>query len=193
MTKASSEQTHRGYIIRTMVIGKMVKARAFTGAKAVLDAEAASVDAVTRMMRDRLDARDAAYRAKRHGPIPTVEEFVDALNRVSDKINAPQLKMLRALYEAPDRMLNATELAAAAGYARYLSANEKFGKLARMVAEDLAYDPEPRADGAVSWASTLATDDDQGDAADAAHWRWKMRPEVADAIGKLGLFASRAA
>jgi hypothetical protein len=46
--------------------------------------------------------------------------------------------MLKAPLAARDRTLTATELAAAAGYSGFASANEKFGKLARMIARTSA-------------------------------------------------------
>ena len=94
--------------------------------------------------------------------------------------------MLTALHSAPDQTLTATQLAAAAGYDSYASANEKFGKLARMIAEDLDFQPPRRADGSPLWTATLATEADTGAPTSDGQWRWKMRLEVAECMRLLG-------
>jgi hypothetical protein len=188
MSKSSGEQAHRGYVIRTLAMGKQVKARAFTGSKAVMDAESNSLDGVLKIMRDRLDARDASARGKRQDSIPTTEEFVDALNRVAKSVTEPQRKMLRALYEAPDQTLTATQIATAAGYTRHLTATEKLSKYARLIAEDLGYEPAPGPKGAPEWTTTLATEDERDESVAPAQWRWKLRPQVSEAIERLKMF-----
>ena len=95
------------------------------------------------------------------------------------------------LFEAPAQTLTATAIAAAAGYARYTTAIERFSKLARSIAEDLGYEPETKVDGTAIWTTTLATQDDTG-ADDPAQWRWKLRPEVDAALRQLGWFAGPA-
>lgn len=188
MSKPPTEHAHRGYVIRTMAVGKLVRARAFTGPKAVMDAEANSLDNVLKQMRERLDARDEAARGKRQGDIPTADEFVDAFNRVATQMVEAQRKMLRALYEAPGHSLTATEIAAAAGYTRHMTANEKFGKLARLLAEDLGYEPEKREDGTVMWTTTVATEAPRDADTPPAQFRWQLRPQVVEAITRLNLF-----
>jgi hypothetical protein len=67
------------------------------------------------------------------------------------------------------------QIAAAAGYPSFRSANEKFGKLARMVAADLGYNPERRSDGSPMWTLTLATNANPTPRDDNGDWRWTMR------------------
>lgn len=193
MSTTSSEHTHRGYVIRTMAVDKKIKARAFTGRKAVLDAEAKSLDDVLKLLRDRLDARDDARRALRQDNIPTTDEFVDALNRVDAAATDAQRKMLRALYEAPNQTLTASQIATAAGYTRYMTVNERFGKFARMIAEDLGYEPATRADGTPMWTTTIAIEGEPDENAGVADWRWKLRPQVKEAVDRLGWFAPASA
>jgi hypothetical protein len=94
--------------------------------------------------------------------------------------------MLKALFSAPNRTLTATQLAAAAGYTSYASANEKFGKLARMVAEDLGFVPDQRPDGSPIWTLTLASADPNW-REDDREWRWAMRQQVADCLIMMNL------
>jgi hypothetical protein len=187
---STGEHTHRGYIIRTMVVDRKVKARAFTGRKAVLDAEAGSVEGALKTLREKLDARDAARRTQRRDDVPTAEEFVDALNRVDAAATDAQRRMLRALYDAPGRTLTSTQVAVIAGYTRHMTVNEKFGKYARLIAEDLGYEPATRSDGTPIWTSTIASEAEPDSGAAAADWRWTLRPEVAEAIARLGWFTT---
>ena len=72
-------------------------------------------------------------------------------------------------------------------YPSFASANEKFGKLARMIAEDLSYMPDRRADGSPIWTMTLATGADPRRHEDDGLWRWTMRPQVAECLLRMNL------
>lgn len=181
--KVSGQYDHGRYVIKTMAFGRKIKARAFAGRKAVGDAEAASVDEVVRVMRGLLDVRDARELAARLDGVPTQSEFADAFARLEPKILDHHRHMLKAMLVAPDRTLSATELAASAGYPTFANAHDKFGKLARLVAEDLGYEPDRRADGTPIWTLTLATGPDPKK--DDGFWRWTMRPEVAASVSAM--------
>jgi hypothetical protein len=185
MPKGRGEYAHGKYLIRTLAIGGQVKARAFLGARPVADAEAPTVEQALSQMRSRLDARDMEQSALRIDGIPSSDEFVDAFTRLDRQIGAHHRKMLRAMFNAPDHILTATGLAASAGYSSHASANEKFGKLARMIAEDLDYQPPCRPDGTPIWTMTLATGADAGEGDNDGMWRWKMRPEVVECLRRL--------
>lgn len=173
------------YVIRTLEIGGNVKARAFLGRTAVADAEGDTHEAAVLNMRQVLDRRGAEQLAARANSIPSADEFVDAFNRLDEKIGRHHWLMLKALYEAPGRTLTATQIAAAAGYTSYATANNQFGLLSRMVAEDLEYHPAKRNDGTTMWTTALATGADPGTERDDGQWQWRMRDEVADALGRM--------
>jgi hypothetical protein len=188
----SQEVVYGRYVIRTLLVGAKVKARAFVGRTAVGDAEGDTHDAAVLSMKRLLDQRDAEQRAARKNSIPTADEFVDAFNRLDEKIGPHHWLMLKALYVAPGRTLTATQIASAAGYASYASANEKFGVLAKMLADDLDYRPTRREDGTMRWTSTLATGADPAVEREDGQWQWRMRDEVADALGRLNIGAKGA-
>jgi hypothetical protein len=121
--------------------------------------------------------------------VPSSEEFAEAFACLGSKVGAHHWVMLKALLAAPGRTRTATELAAAAGYPSFASANEKFGKLGRMVAEELGYDPERRADGTIIWTTTLATGVPTSGQDGDGLWRWTMRPEVADCLLQMNVGA----
>lgn len=189
MTRASGEHGYGRYVIRTLAAGETVRARAFLGSKAVADAEGHLLDDALRAMRAVLDDRDARQRGARKSEVPTADEFADAFAQHHARIGEHHWLMLRALMAAPGRTMTATGLAAAAGYSSYASANEKFGKLARLVAEELGYEPERRADGSPIWTMTLATGADPAGHGDDGLWRWTMRAEVAECLLRMNIGA----
>ncbi len=86
---------------------------------------------------------------------------------------------------APDHTVTATELAALVGYPDANTINLRYGLLARAIAERLHWPvPEGHQESyAVAWF-------EQPDA-DQAHWRWRMHPELVQAVRDLG-WAARA-
>ena len=70
---------------------------------------------------------------------------------------------------------NAVRLAALVGESSYQVVNAQYGRLARLVGQQLDYNPEPERLG------TLVRFEKRDD-----EWHWLMRPEVAEALERLG-------
>jgi hypothetical protein len=101
---------------------------------------------------------------------PSPQQYVAAFRKVSNLADS-HIQMLRMHYHAPDRTITATEMTRAAGYNHYSFANSQYGRLGRLVGEQLDYNPMQERLG------TLVTfDKRQGE------WHWLMRPEVAQAL-----------
>lgn len=83
--------------------------------------------------------------------------------------------MLRVHYHAAERTVTAKELADLVGYTSYSVVNAQYGRLARLVGEQLDYNPEPERLG------TLVRFEKRQDV-----WHWLMRPEVAEALERIG-------
>ena len=66
-----------------------------------------------------------------NSPDPLPAQYVDAMKRLLPSLSTAHLAMLKAHYRAADRSLTATELAKAAGYSGYASANLQYGLMAR--------------------------------------------------------------
>lgn len=186
MTK-STEHSYGRYTIRAFATGPKVQARAFLGAKPVTYAEGASIEKALHALRSSLDKRDAEQRDTRKDGIPTAQEFADAFTRLDGNIGKHHWLMLKALLAAPERTLTATEIAAAAGYSSFSSANAHLGKLARMIAEDLDYTPSMQDDGTRLWTMTLATGPGEKGSETDRYWRWTLRAEVAEALRELNV------
>jgi len=105
---------------------------------------------------------------------PSADRFVAAFRSVS-KITDRQVQMLRLHYHAAERTVTAKELADLVGYTSYSVVNAQYGRLARLVGEQLDYNPEPERLG------TLVRFEKRHDV-----WNWLMRPEVAEALERLG-------
>lgn len=182
------DETYRGHLIRAQAVGKSVKARAIKDGKGVVDTEAASAEQAVGLVKTWLDAQANKRHALRAEGVPGADEFAEAFRRA--KLSAAQGRMLRALFEAPDQTLTATQIAVAGGYAKYQVANRFLGQIAREVAEILEYLPQQRDDGTSMWTTTLATGADPDTVSEEGHFRWKLRPQVAEALKALGWFAT---
>ena len=105
---------------------------------------------------------------------PSAEQYVAAFRQVSN-VSDSQIQMLRSHYHAPARTITASQMARAIGYDHYSVANSQYGRLGRLVGDQLAYNPMKERLG------TLVTfEKRQGE------WHWLMRPEVVQALEILG-------
>lgn len=116
--------------------------------------------------------------------IGTSAEYVAAFRAL--KLAKHEELMLRAHANAPDRTLTSREIARAAGYDSYSSANAHYGKLGRKVAEFL--DLQPLVSSSRNepvWTMAIADGKETEHAEDI--WRWQMYPEVAEALRELNM------
>jgi len=105
---------------------------------------------------------------------PSADQYMAAFRKL-DNVTDSQVQMLRLHYHAPERTITATQMAHAAGYDHYSVANSQYGRLGRLVGDQLEYNPMKMRLG------TLVTfEKRQGE------WHWLMRPQVAQALECLG-------
>lgn len=83
--------------------------------------------------------------------------------------------MLRIHFCAPQRTVTAAELARSVGYPHHSFANSQYGRLGRLIGEQLDFNPTKERVGSLA---TFEWRDRQ--------WHWIMRPEVANALEQLG-------
>jgi hypothetical protein len=179
---ASDSFAFSHYRIKTFARNGKVSARAFIGEKPTqVTAEAKTVEDAVKGVEQQLAARDDTRRNARKDGIPTAEEYADAFAALDARIKKNQWAMLHAHYGAPDHTMTAGELAQAAGYKEYATANMQYGALAHMLADYLGYEPPRRGDGSEIWTMALATGVDPSDDDDTT-WRWKLRQEVVDCL-----------
>lgn len=125
------------------------------------------------------------------GGYPTAAHVKKAFARL--RPNEGQLAMLVAHLNAPDHVLTATQLAAAAGKDSFEYANLQYGRLGRDLAEEMEFTPAETSSATNQpiWTFTLATgtrDDAEDQLSDEyVEWRWKLRPQVVEALSRLGI------
>lgn len=141
-----------------------------------------SVDECLAKVRDRLGDLLQAEAIARQDSSPTVTETIAAVHRIAPRLSQGQLLMLRAHYNAPNRCITATQLSQAANYEGFQSANLQYGRVGWLLYGELPTPlPRRKSDGTLIYTCALAEEDDQR-ADDEAHWLWKMRPHVAEAL-----------
>jgi hypothetical protein len=124
----------------------------------------------------------ASHRREPH--IGTTAEYSRAFRTL--RLGDHHAAMLRAHAGAPNRTMTAGGLARAAGYDSFEAANAHYGLLGRKVAEQFGVTPpmDTRRREPV-WTRSLAEDAGMSDA--SGHFRWRMHPEVAEALRELSL------
>jgi len=197
MSMKTEELAYGRYVIRSAFVAGSWQARAFRNKMIATEtfSGATREDAVA-AVKEALDAADETEVANRDADgVPSADAFLRAL-RILWPLPQHQMAMLTAHYHAPERILTATQLAAAAGWDDYSSANLHYGKLGFELATELDWTPPTGLDGNPTWTMALATGvldsdeytaEEQLDLISAAiggsgHFEWKMRPQVAAAL-----------
>jgi hypothetical protein len=111
---------------------------------------------------------------------PTARAYRAALLALEPKLTATRRRILEVHYRALGRQLTMTQIAEAVGWKSYSSANSHYGRLAKLVGEQLGF----RHPGChLASLCTFVRPEEKGD-----HWLIIMRPEVAAALKSLGWF-----
>lgn len=111
--------------------------------------------------------------------LPTVAEYTSAFRALEPRISEIQKRMLLLHHASPSRVISATELAKAVGYADFTAVNAQYGRLASAIAEHLDVEGlEVKLGILVDFVDPGAVSND--------HYLWVLRPAVAQAIEDLG-------
>ena len=116
---------------------------------------------------------------------PAAIEYVRAFQRIIDGLPDSYILMLKAHYRAPDLTITSTQLAEACNFANFNAAVLHYGTLGSKLYEKLPITLPEHKDGSPIYTFMLATEGERK--AENSQWKWKMRPEVAEAIAQLGL------
>lgn len=177
-------------------------ANAFRGKTLAAQASGSSRDEAVTNVKAELDSLDAVELSERDQEgAPSAKVYEKAFLAIGE-LNAGYRAMLAAHLHAPDHLISATKLAAAAGYTNWSAANLHYGLLGAKVAEEIAFEPPSRPDGSRIWTCAIARDPNLDlefpdtslqdtlerwiDDESFRHFEWQMRPQVVQALRALG-------
>lgn len=165
------------------VLNGKARAIAYLGTRKITESEGADVEEAVMAVQAALDARERSRASKRREPyIGTVDDYTEAFEQVT--LAEHERRMLLAHARAPQQTMTATELAQAAGYDSFTSANAHYGKLAKKIGDAAGLPPRPSDQrDEVTYTFTLAS----GEGEPGEHWRWTLHPEVLDALNSLNI------
>jgi len=181
--KERQDKTFGRYRVIGGVINSKPKAVAYLGTRKILDCEGADVSEAIATVEAALNAREHSRQQKRREPhIGTVSDYEEAFERI--KLGDHEYLMLRAHANAPQQTMTASEIAEAAGFDSYVSANSHYGKLAKKVGDASGLRPPVAGrKNELIYTFILAT----GEREEGDDWRWTMHPEVLEALRTLKL------
>lgn len=168
--------TIKGAAAAQVYLGKVrATAERFTG-----ETETAAIEAARAWIDARLSERFASRRAPH---VATADEYADYFT--ANRLRLHERLMLAAHVEA--ETMTAGELAAAAGWESYGSANIHYGWLAREVAQTLGLAvPAGDSTGDPVWTYALA---DEAERSPAGEFRWRIHPELVEGLRQSGALA----
>lgn len=111
---------------------------------------------------------------------PTATAYRAALLALCADLSPTRRRLLEVHYRALDRQLTMTQIAEAMGWKSYSSANSHYGRLAKLVGEQVGF-RNPRCH--LITLCTFLRPQEKGD-----HWLIIMRPQVTAALRSLGWF-----
>lgn len=94
-------------------------------------------------------------------------------------------EMLKANYRAEGRKITATNLAKAAGYENYGTANEQYGSFAHRICEIMDITPDRKREGKPIWTFGICDASEETDR--HGHFQWILKNDVAAAAEEIGL------
>src|SRR3954462_13069423 len=116
--------------------------------------------------------------------IPSAKAYRAAFLALEPRLTGTRRRILEVHYRALDRQLTMTQIAQAVGWKSYSSANSHYGRLAKLVGDQVGF---RQRSCHLATLCTFIRPEEKGD-----HWLIIMRPEVAAALKSLGWFDSRA-
>jgi hypothetical protein len=149
----------------------------------VLEQTGTDIEVAILSAKTALDAFDKSRSLERRAPhIGTADEYVEAFDNI--KLGDHELLMLQAHATVSGQSITATNLAKAAGYDSFSSANAHYGTLAKKVGDSIGLKAEfYETKGEVRYTTILAS----GEGEEGEHWHWVMHPEVLEALKKLNI------
>lgn len=111
-------------------------------------------------------------------------DYPAALGRVAESLSDLQREILSAFVAAPDHELSGGQLARILGLDHHGVVNLEVARLGKQLALAAGVEAPQRRDGSRRWWNVIATGRKSDD---GRRFLWRLRPQLADAAGKLGV------
>lgn len=171
------------FTLECRVLNCKIHVIAFLNGRQILKSEASDTQEALAGAKAALDIRDRARsKERREAHIGTVEDYIDVFSVLP--LAEHERVMLHAHASSGDRGMTAGDLAHAAGYKGFQAANGLYGALGKKVAQ-LAGLPFKKALACKGFVYTFALA--SGEQRKGEYWRWKMHPEVFEALRSLNI------
>lgn len=112
--------------------------------------------------------------------IPNAAKYKKAFLSIRSKMHPKHMEMLRVHYAAPGHTISVAALGTAVGYKQ---AQGAYGRLGRLLCDELGYEPTMMEHGKPVLTQVLA---DAPTERSGVGWEWTLRPQVVDALSDLG-------
>jgi predicted HNH restriction endonuclease len=122
----------------------------------------------------RINAVRISNEAQMEEPEYTTNDYVNAFKNIM--VAPHHMRMLQAHYHQPDHIITATQMSKILGYPTYNAANLHYGKLGRLIGEELGWSPMPKQN--IFVLVTFNKPEHE--------WHWILRNEVAGTLELLG-------
>lgn len=173
---------YRGHMVRASAISGRPQVAVFLQDKRLAVLETPSLEDGIAVGKDWVDAQFAESARQRRAPnIATVAEYSNYL--AAHPLKEHQIKMLRALATGAR---SSSEIAAAAGWPSYSSANNHFGSLGRDVGREIGLTFIRYGNDEEFFTSALAQEHAEPDA-QAGSWTFELHPELIEALKQHGI------
>ena len=184
-------ENYRGYSIIAAEVKGTPSAQIFSGKRPIGKRfEGDNVEQVLAKAKGWIDDKMIADNSKQRAPhIATVERYLEFLN--VENLGDHEIAMLKAHTAA--RVLTATELANAAGWDSFSSANAHYGFLGRKAASFLGLELPKHSDGSPAFTFALAESAGEGGLPETGNFQWAIHPELAKAVVSAGILNSEPA
>jgi hypothetical protein len=115
--------------------------------------------------------------------VPDIKQYANALIAIEERITKTQHELLAAHWSFPGHVATGTELARATGLSGYRAINSHYGRLGKLLRDEMGYTASGQQSYIISLFEQPARDGD---------WRLHMHPQLADALKNLGWVKSTA-
>ena len=180
-----SREAYKGTSLIARTYRKTVRGKAWCDGREIASIEGLTEPDVLTALRELVDAAFTVETIPGSVRYPSTKAYEMALQSNLEHLTDKYRLMLCAHYKAPDRTLTMRDLADAAEYPTWTSADRHYNTVGRMLGESMLFQPRARASGFPIWMLMIAEGANKDDP--GVECRWRMRGQVASALESVGV------